>query len=297
MRDDYYDDDNIAYDDIDDEWLDDEASYEEPVREPEPRRRPARAQERRRDRGGEEPAAERRRLPLIGRRDRDQEREDGTREDRDDRRNRDRADRRDRDRGGERPSRARSERTSAPAGSRGSTGNAGTSSAGTGSASALNDLILLAFKIGLVAMFLVLMTTFFFGITQVRETSMEPSFKEGDLVIYYRPDKDYSSRDAIVVDYNGTLQVRRVVAVAGDVVDISADGGLIINGSTQIEDDIYTTTYPYTDGITFPVTVGEGEVFVLGDNRTSAEDSRVYGTVRISATKGAVMTIIRRRGL
>lgn len=163
--------------------------------------------------------------------------------------------------------------------------------------SPMTDLLLLLFKVGLIVIFVLVLMTFFYGITQVRDESMNPAFKEGDLVIYYRLDKDYASQDAIVVDYNGTLQVRRVVAVAGDTVDISADGGLIINGSTQIEDEIYTTTLPYTDGITFPVTVGEGEVFVLGDDRTSAEDSRIYGTVSISATKGAVMTLIRRRGL
>lgn len=166
-----------------------------------------------------------------------------------------------------------------------------------GQTSALTDLILLLFKVALVAGFLVVLFTFFYGITQARDTSMEPAVKEGDIVIYYRPDKDYSAGDAIVVEYNGELQVRRVVAIAGDTVDISSDGGLIINGSTQIEADIYTETYPYTEGITFPVTVGEGEVFVLGDDRTDATDSRIYGTVSIGATKGGVMTVIRRRGI
>lgn len=167
----------------------------------------------------------------------------------------------------------------------------------TGQTSALTDLLLLIFKIGLIVVFLLVLFTFFYGITQVRDTSMEPAVKEGDLVIYYRPDKDYAAGDAIVVEYNGSLQVRRVVATAGDTVDISSDGGLIVNGSTQIENDIYTTTLPYTEGITFPVTVGTGEVFVLGDDRTSATDSRIYGTVAVDATKGAVMTVIRRRGI
>lgn len=206
-----------------------------------------------------------------------------------------------------RPQRARSERSTVwrardyiPADPRDAvdqTGHRKAPAAATGTLSPWNDLLLLVFKIGLVIAFLIFMTTFFFGVTQARDTSMEPAVKEGDIVIYYRPDKTYASGDAIVVDYDGKLQVRRVVATAGDTVDISSEGGLIINGSTQIESDIYTQTLPYTEGITFPVTVGDGEVFVLGDDRTSAEDSRIYGTVRISTTKGAVMTVIRRRGI
>lgn len=167
----------------------------------------------------------------------------------------------------------------------------------TGQTSALTDLILLLFKVGLVVVFLLILFTFFYGLTQVRDTSMDPAVKEGDIVIYYRSDKDYASGDPVVVEYNGELQVRRVVAVAGDTVDISENGGLIINGSTQIESGIYTETYPYTEGITFPVTVGQGEIFVLADNRTDATDSRIYGTVATSATKGSVMTILRRRGI
>lgn len=168
---------------------------------------------------------------------------------------------------------------------------------GKRSGSALNDLLLLLLKIGLVCAFLVFLTVFLFGVTQQRDTSMNPAVKEGDIAVFYRPSKDYAVNDPVVVEYNGKLQVRRVVAMAGDVVDINPDGGLVINGSTQIEDGIYTQTLPYKEGITFPVTVGDGEVFVLGDNRTSAEDSRMYGTVRIGATKGKVIMIIRRRGI
>lgn len=163
--------------------------------------------------------------------------------------------------------------------------------------SAVTDFILLLFKLGLVVVFLGVIYMFFFGITQARDASMSPAVKEGDICIYYHPDRDYQAGDVIALEYNGTMQTRRAIATAGDTVDITSDGNLVINGSTQIETAIYEKTYPYTEGITFPVTVGNNEVFVLGDSREDATDSRIYGCVSIDATNGTVVTVIRRRGI
>ena len=67
---------------------------------------------------------------------------------------------------------------------------------------------------------------------------MYPNIKDGDLVVYYRLDKNYTARDLTVLDYQGSRQVRRVIAVAGDTVDITEDG-LLVNGSPQQEPGIY----------------------------------------------------------
>ncbi len=160
--------------------------------------------------------------------------------------------------------------------------------------SAGNDLLLLGFKVLIVGLFLGFMYLFFFGVTQVRDNSMSPALREGDLVVYYRLGKDYQKDDLITVEVNGQMQARRVVAVAGDTVDIN-ENGLVINGYSQIESNIYTSTEPYTEGISFPVTVADGQVFVLADNRTGAQDSRIYGCVEKSATGGRAMLVIRRR--
>jgi signal peptidase I len=126
---------------------------------------------------------------------------------------------------------------------------------------------------------------------------MSPAIKDGDLVMFYRYTKSgYQPRDVIVLDYNGQKQVRRVIATAGDVVDI-VDDKLKINGATQQEDGIYQKTERYQDGVDFPLVVPEGQVFVLSDSRVGAIDSRIYGCVEIDDTLGKVMAVLRRRSI
>ena len=86
------------------------------------------------------------------------------------------------------------------------------------------------------------------------------------------------------------------MAVEGDTVDISEDG-LIINGSLQQEDNIYEDTQRYEEGIDFPITLQEDEIFLLGDSRENATDSRIFGPVKTNETLGKVIMILRRRGI
>ena len=157
------------------------------------------------------------------------------------------------------------------------------------------QLILLLLKVAMVLGFIAMVFLFLFGVVQVGDESMRPAVREGDLVVYYRLQKDYVAGDLVVVDDGDEKEVRRVIAVAGDEVDFTADG-LMINGYLQSESSIYAETEPFTGGITYPVTVGEGQVFVMGDNRPSSKDSRLYGPVDIATgTEGEAMTIVRRR--
>lgn len=50
---------------------------------------------------------------------------------------------------------------------------------------------------------------------------MKPAIKDGDLVMYYRLDKRFISGDVAVFKDDGRTTVGRVVAVAGDTVDIT----------------------------------------------------------------------------
>lgn len=159
--------------------------------------------------------------------------------------------------------------------------------------SLIKDLLFLLLKIGIIAIVFLLTFTFLFGLYRSTEPSMHPAVKDGDLAVYYRLDKEYVVSDTVVLEFEGQKQARRVVAVAGDTVNIT-DEGLLVNGALQQEPDIYAPTVPYEEGIRFPVTLSEGEIFVLGDARENALDSRIYGAVKVKDTLGKIMSILRR---
>ena len=164
------------------------------------------------------------------------------------------------------------------------------------SPSLLRDIGALAIKIAAISICFALIFTLLYGFHRHMGPDMSPMIRDGDIVLFYRLSKGHAIGDLILVDINGQRQVRRVVANAGDTVDIT-DDGLIINGGLQYEPEIYQQTWRYANGISFPITIDEGQVFLLGDARENAVDSREYGPVSIDSVQGNVITIIRRRNL
>ena len=158
------------------------------------------------------------------------------------------------------------------------------------------ELRSLGIKVAAISILSMLIFTLFYGFHRNIDPCMTPMIKDGDLIMFYRLDKSYAIGDLLLLDIQDERQVRRVVAREGDIVDVTEDG-LLVNGSLQQEPDIYQQTLPYEDGVSFPLTVEEGQVFVLGDARENAKDSRVYGPVDTKDTLGAVITVIRRRHL
>lgn len=146
----------------------------------------------------------------------------------------------------------------------------------------------------IIAVFLVI--KYIYGIEFVSGQAMYPSIKDGDVAIYFRLDKDYNVSDVVSIKKNKTSYISRIVARGGDTVDITEDGELVINGNVQ-QEEIYFLTYPDSEGISFPYTVDDNCVFVLGDFRTGATDSRLFGEVSLDEIQGKVITILRRRGI
>ena len=87
--------------------------------------------------------------------------------------------------------------------------------------------------------------------------------KHGDIIV--------ASKDSF---RGGECIVKRVIATEGQEVDIDFEKGIVyVDGEALQEDYIYSETKLY-EGISFPLTVSEGCLFVLGDNRMDSKDSR-----------------------
>lgn len=149
-------------------------------------------------------------------------------------------------------------------------------------------------SLAMILIILWLAFSLFLGIKMAPNDDMKPRISAGDILVYYRLDKDPSAEDVVVLKKNGTDYVGRVVAVAGDTVDITDKSALIINGNSVVEDMIYYATPRYEGFVEYPVTLKEGECFVLSDKREGGEDSRYYGPVSVREIKGTVIGQFRR---
>lgn len=136
-----------------------------------------------------------------------------------------------------------------------------------------------------------------FGLTPMANADMQPAVCAGDLMLYYRLDKNLKSDDVVVFQKKGIQYTGRIVAVPGDVVEITDESELMVNKNTVMEDNIFYTTPAYDSEVEYPLALKEDQYFILCDNREGAKDSRSFGVVDTSEIKGKVITIVRRSGI
>lgn len=142
-----------------------------------------------------------------------------------------------------------------------------------------------------------LLFTQVFVLAQVNGNDMFPAVKDGDLMFGYRLQSEYIKDDVVIYQYDGQLHCGRVIAKSNDVVNIDENGTLTVNGTNESGEIMYPTYINEEADITYPYIVSENSVFILGDYRTKAEDSRSFGEVSLNDVEGKVITILRRRGL
>ena len=133
----------------------------------------------------------------------------------------------------------------------------------------------------LVSAVLIITLTFTFAVRMmgVSGPSMIPTLQNGDRLIVVKSTicGDYEVGDIVIarkMSFSDEPIVKRVIATEGQTVDIDFDlGRVYVDGVELHEDYINDLTY-LQEGTEFPLTVPQGSVFLMGDNRNHSNDSR-----------------------
>lgn len=125
---------------------------------------------------------------------------------------------------------------------------------------------------------MLLIITFVVQRADVYGRSMEPTLKDGDILLVDKLSYRFSAPrryDIIVFSYRyqeGRYYTKRIIGLPGETVQIQ-DGTVLVNGE-PLKDDILSEPIEKARRASEPVVLGEDEYFVLGDNRNFSSDSR-----------------------
>ncbi len=155
-------------------------------------------------------------------------------------------------------------------------------------------------EILMITIFLTLFFTRIVGVTCAAGNDMYPAVRDGDLLFYFRLGH-WKTGDAVVYETEEGLRVGRIEGVSGTCIEAAADGQLTFDGVCRPADGqrglYYRTTVREGDLPQYPLTPGEKQFFLLGDQREVAEDSRRFGLVEEPEIRGILFIVIRRRAI
>ena len=128
-----------------------------------------------------------------------------------------------------------------------------------------------------VAAIAVLVATLWMPVLQTFGDSMTPTLEDGQIIISLKSG-DFEQGDVIAFYYNNKILVKRVIAQAGEWIDITPEGDVYVGKTT---DTMKLLEEPYIEqkafgecNIELPYQVPESRVFVMGDHRGISVDSR-----------------------
>ena len=123
-----------------------------------------------------------------------------------------------------------------------------------------------------VAAVAVLVSMLFLPALRVTGVSMTPTLHNDELVVCRRIG-GFEKGDRIAFYHNNKILLKRVIGVAGDVIDIKNDGSVYVNGEKLDEPYVDSLSYGTCD-IELPYQVPDNRYFVMGDHRSESIDSR-----------------------
>lgn len=124
----------------------------------------------------------------------------------------------------------------------------------------------------IVAAVAVLIATLVLPVLQIEGTSMEPTLKNGDIVLLTNT-TTFDRSELCAFAWNNKLLIKRVIGIPGDWIEMDTDGTVYLNGE-QLEEPYVEQVALGECDLEFPYQVPQEQYFLLGDMRESSIDSR-----------------------
>lgn len=146
--------------------------------------------------------------------------------------------------------------------------------------------------ISFTAVMAIFIATFFMPVMRIYGHSMDPTLEEDQIVLTFKC-RDYKAGDIVAFNHDDKLLVKRIIAGASDTVDVRKSGDVYVNGSCINEPYLREKALGECDQ-SFPLQVGEGQLFLMGDNRSVSVDSRTssVGCIPENRIEGKVVLCI-----
>jgi len=134
--------------------------------------------------------------------------------------------------------------------------------------------------------------TFVFSVVRYYGDGMEPSLENRQVLVIRKTDQ-VKEGDIVAFYYNNKALVRRVICTGGSVINIETSGLVSVNGQ-RVEEPYVSAPSIGQCNVSFPYSVPVGQVFVMGDNRAIAMDSRLteIGTISADRLIGKVVLVL-----
>lgn len=132
----------------------------------------------------------------------------------------------------------------------------------------------------------------FLPVLEVSGSSMEPTLRDGDILVLLKS-KTIKAGEMCGMYSHDRLILKRVIGLPGDVVNMDDAGNVFVNGLQLPEPYVSQKSVGNCD-LSFPFTVPDNSLFVLGDHRETSIDSRssLIGCVKANQVMGQVVARI-----